>query len=94
MMKMAWGLFANTEDLSVKIIRLKYMPYDTCPMDQGKGQKSRLWCGICKSWDRMKEGISWALEDGRRVRFWLDSWLDIHGPLLKYAIGVIPETRN
>ena len=42
MMKMAWGLLANTEDLWVKIIRGKYMPYDTCHTDQGKGQKSRL----------------------------------------------------
>ena len=47
--------------------------------------------GICKTWDRMKEKICWALGDRRRVRFWLDSWLDIPGSLLKYAIGVIPE---
>ena len=23
--------------------------------------KSRLWRGICKTWDRMKEEICWAL---------------------------------
>ena len=39
----------------------------------------------------MKERIYWALGDGRMVRFLLDSWLDIPGPLLKYAIWVIPE---
>ena len=25
------------------------------------------------------------------MKFWLDSWLDIPGPLLKYAVGVIPD---
>ena len=25
------------------------------------------------------------------MKFWLDSWLDIPGPLLKYAVGIIPD---
>ena len=91
MMKMAWGLLANTEDLWARIIRGKYMPHDTNPKVQGIGQKSRLWHGICKTWDIMKEGICWVLGDGRRVRFWLDPWLDVLGPLLKYAIGEIHD---
>ena len=75
----------------MKIICGKYLPHGGVPKPHGVGQKSRLWWGICKIWNTMVKGIGWALGDGKRVRFWLDNWLDLPRPLVDYVIKEIPE---
>ena len=76
-MKMAWGLLTNADGFWVKIVRGKYWPNGDSPSSQGVGQKSKLWRGICKSWNTIKRGMGWALGDGKTVKFWLDNWLDL-----------------
>ena len=39
----------------------------------------------------MKNGMDWTLGDGNKVKFWLDNWLDLPGPLVDYVIATIPE---
>ncbi|KAL4284044.1 hypothetical protein GQ457_16G010840 [Hibiscus cannabinus] len=36
---------------------------------------SRLWEGICDTWDELKENICWHFRDGVNTDFWYDHWL-------------------
>ena len=91
MMKLAWGILANEDDFWVKMIRGIYLSHGDSPNPQWAGQKSTLWRGISKCWSTMKKGMGWALGDGKKIRFWLDNWLDLPGPLVDYAIATIPD---
>jgi hypothetical protein len=73
-MKLAWGVFQNSERLWVRVLRSKYVKdQELISSPQAKQRDSVLWKGICKVWPSITQGVNWALGCGSKVLFWKDS---------------------
>lgn len=62
---------------------------------QAKRTNFSLWKTIWKVCPQFTQGISWAIGNGRKVRFQLDVWLNGYRPMVDHVIQAIPkEMRN
>ena len=56
---------------------------------------SNVFKGICKNWDITCKGAIWALGNGSKVSFWLDTWTGMLKPLIELVTeSVDEEERN
>lgn len=85
-MKLGWELLAKSNDLWVRVLKGKYCK-GSLEHRQIRRRKtsSSLWKGICDVWHLVEKGLSWAVGDGRKVRFWEDRWVSPFPNLLDYA---------
>lgn len=58
--------------------------------EQAKRTDSPLQKAICKVWPQVPQGVSWAVRNGRKARFWSDVWLEGYGPLADHACSTQP----
>ncbi|CAL1413056.1 unnamed protein product [Linum trigynum] len=76
MVKLAWNLFNNEEDLWVKVLQGKYFHHkDGRIHKMKKSNHSSLWKGIVKAMPFMKQATLWSPRDGETTGFWTQPWV-------------------
>ncbi|WMV42466.1 hypothetical protein MTR67_035851 [Solanum verrucosum] len=77
MMKWLWRFASSELALWKEVIQLKYEMADhwTTRMVNDT-YRINLWRSIRNLWPKLRENFSIRIEDGRKVLFWEDKWLD------------------
>ncbi|KAL4353784.1 hypothetical protein GQ457_06G020480 [Hibiscus cannabinus] len=86
LMKLGFQLIHDNNKLWVRVLRAKYRWEGFIPADLRYNRCSRLWKGIARVWDTVKQGLVWSVRDGSTVDFWFDEWLENVGCLASYAV--------
>ncbi|XP_050222138.1 uncharacterized protein LOC126672232 [Mercurialis annua] len=90
LMKLGWSLITNQDKLWVKVVAGKYrFDFENPSLPRLKGS-SHLWQNLYKIWSDVRQGVRWAVCDGKKARFWLDPWLGENVVLSQVAIDQIP----
>lgn len=75
--------------LRVQVIRAKYgCGTDMNPKFVQKKDATSLWRGLCDAWEHVDRNISWRMRNGSMIRFCLDNWVPLEGPLIRYIDNV------
>ncbi|GMI85510.1 hypothetical protein like AT4G29090 [Hibiscus trionum] len=90
LMKLGFQLLNDTDKLWVRILRAKYKWQDTLPSSIHRHNCSRLWAGISRVWEAVRQGMVWIVRDGRSVDFWYDVWIPDLGPLASFSVDSSP----
>ncbi|CAN1123634.1 Putative ribonuclease H protein At1g65750 [Linum perenne] len=89
LMKVAWGVFSRPDELWVKVLLTKYMKQSIngwC-LKRRSGH-SATWRGVLSVWEATLRGLQWSIRDGRRTKFWTDTWLDSGVTLIDFALNI------
>ncbi|CAN1808124.1 Putative ribonuclease H protein At1g65750 [Linum perenne] len=89
LMKVAWGVFSRPDELWVKVLLTKYMKQSVngwCL--KRKSGHSATWRGVLSVWEATLGGLQWSIRDGRRTKFWTDTWLDSGVTLIDFALNI------
>ncbi|KAL4361743.1 hypothetical protein GQ457_04G004250 [Hibiscus cannabinus] len=85
LMKLGFQLIHENNKLWVNVLRAKYRWVGPIPICLQRTRCSRLWMGISRVWDAVRQGLVWSIRDDKSVDFWFDEWLDNVGCLASHA---------
>ncbi|KAL4325793.1 hypothetical protein GQ457_11G032180 [Hibiscus cannabinus] len=74
--KLGFQLIAEESKRWIQILRAKYKWEGVMPMSLEGCNSSRLWVGICKVWEYVRQGVIWRNHAGFSVDFWHDRWVE------------------
>lgn len=77
MAKLVWHFLSDPDSLWTRVLRFKYIKDNS-----SYAFLSRSYLSVI---DDTKCALSWALGNGKNVKFQSDYWLDIEGPLINFV---------
>lgn len=79
--KLVWRLVMCSEDLSHRILNIKYGGWSALQRKENETTSSHIWRAVRSAFPLIRDGIRWNLGNGKQILFWLDRWVEDH-PLL------------
>lgn len=75
--KMAWRVIIEEDAIWAKVIRSKYgLESDGLVVFKEKQRSLLIWKGLVWCAELLQRGLKWQVANGKRVRFWVDEWLE------------------
>ncbi|GMI74428.1 hypothetical protein HRI_001112100 [Hibiscus trionum] len=81
LMKVGFEILTKPNKLWVRVVKEKYGWHEVVPLCIKRGNCSRLWQGLSRVWEDIRESVRWNIRNGERTDFWYDIWVDMEGPL-------------
>lgn len=89
--KLAWRVSTQTDEDWCKVIHAKYVPLEEAPYYlKSKQRASKTWQGIVWGANHLKATLKQRINNGERVGFWVDSWLN-NEALIQQCIQPVQE---
>ncbi|XP_062021276.1 uncharacterized protein LOC133737799 [Rosa rugosa] len=75
--KAGWRLFQNNSGLWATVYKDKYLSHDNLFDANYQIPKdcSSTWRSVVHGASLLKQGLTWRVGDGKRIKFWIDIWL-------------------
>lgn len=76
LMKIGWNIITKPQSLWIRVLRSKYgLDQYGIPTNLNFKNGSYLWRAVNNIWPHVKNGIRWAVGNGKSVFFWNDWWV-------------------
>lgn len=76
LMKIGWNIITKPQSLWIRVLRSKYgLEQYGIPTNLNFKNGSYLWRAVNNIWPHVKNGIRWAVGNGKSVFFWNDWWV-------------------
>ncbi|KAL4278957.1 hypothetical protein GQ457_03G003630 [Hibiscus cannabinus] len=92
LMKFGYQLIIEEDKLWVRVVvQEKYNWEGVLPLTLESRNCLRLWSGISRVWENLRNRVVWSVRDGCIIDFWYDDWLVATDPLaLKIPMNLLP----
>ena len=91
-MKLAWNVFINSGALWVEVLKNKNNVSNRVYMMEGvTNGSSYLWKAMQRQVIFLNKGVSWAIGNGKKARFWLDPWIGNGCRLIDVIVAEVPN---
>ncbi|CAL1366122.1 unnamed protein product [Linum trigynum] len=95
MIKLAWSILNNKDDLWVKVMQGKYFHQrEGRIIGMKRSNHSSLWKGILKSYPLMQRATVWSIRDGRTTDFWNHPWIDQDTLLKDFSLRSLTDDER
>ncbi|KAK8369611.1 hypothetical protein V6Z12_A01G122200 [Gossypium hirsutum] len=72
LMKIGFNLIQQSNQRWIQVLRTKYKCVEKVPQTLHTNYVSRLWKGMSKVWETVRDGVIWNVGNGKVVDFWRD----------------------
>lgn len=73
--KQCWRIVTNPDSFAVTVLKGKYFPRKDIWEAKVPQNASYTWRSLLSAREYLKEGFMWVVGNGRKVKFWKDTWL-------------------
>ncbi|XP_039065453.1 uncharacterized protein LOC120210860 [Hibiscus syriacus] len=88
LMKLAYKLVVNSDQLWARVLRSKYKWVELIPESINRMRSSHVWKGISQVWNDVRQSFVWNIGNGCNVDFWREDWLCELGPLVSFIVNI------
>lgn len=89
--KTTWRYVTEEDCLWIQVLQSKYGKDGMSSFNNTTvANNSNLWKGMKENWSILENNISWKVENGLTVRFWLDTWVTSE-PLITRVIKNVDD---
>ena len=88
--KLGSKLVCGSSSMWAQVLKSKYLKNDNLLDNITKPGSSSTWKGICRNFEKVKDGFGWNVGNGRMVYLWFDIWVG-REPICLLVENIYPD---